>query len=108
MPYAHPVHGISSKLCRKACIIWLVNADTSCRAVNDNALRLAFFIFWGGFLASMYLAYISPSFAEELLGMTNDEIAQIPASRWDFAKYTQAVARDQCEQLQALVAKESS
>ncbi len=48
------------------------------------------------------------SFAEELLGMTNDEIAQIPTSRWDFAKYTQAVARDQCEQLQALVAKESS
>ncbi|MEY2989779.1 MAG: hypothetical protein RLZZ163_695, partial [Actinomycetota bacterium] len=27
----------------------------------------------------------------------------IPNSRWDFAKYAQAAARDQCEQLAAVV-----
>jgi hypothetical protein len=48
------------------------------------------------------------SFAEEIQDMTSEQIAQIPTSRWDFAKYTQAVARDQCEQLQALVLKDSS
>lgn len=35
---------------------------------RDNSLRLAFVIFWGLFLASMGLAYVSPKFAEEAMG----------------------------------------
>ena len=34
------------------------------------------------------------------------QIAAIDNERWDFAKYTQAVARDQCEQLAAVVGRE--
>lgn len=43
------------------------------------------------------------SFAAELTSMSSSEIEQIPNSRWDFAKYVQAAARDQCEQLAAVV-----
>jgi hypothetical protein len=42
-------------------------------------------------------------FAVELTTMSRPQIASIPNSRWDFAKYTQAAARDQCEQLAAVV-----
>lgn len=42
-------------------------------------------------------------FATELTTMSRSEIAAIPTSRWDFAKYAQAAARDQCEQLAAVV-----
>lgn len=42
-------------------------------------------------------------FAAELTTMSSLEIEQIPNSRWDFAKYVQAAARDQCEQLAAVV-----
>ena len=43
------------------------------------------------------------SLAAELTTMSSSEIEQIPNSRWDFAKYVQAAARDQCEQLSAVV-----
>lgn len=46
------------------------------------------------------------NFAAELTTMTESEISDIPNSRWDFAKYAQAVARDQCEQLAAVVEAE--
>lgn len=42
-------------------------------------------------------------FAEELQDMTKAQIEAIDNERWDFAKYAQAVARDQCEQLQRVV-----
>lgn len=42
-------------------------------------------------------------FAAELTTMSRPEIEQIPNTRWDFAKYAQAAARDQCEQLAAVV-----
>lgn len=38
------------------------------RLFQDNCLRLAFFAFWGVFLATMYLSYISPDFKLQLLG----------------------------------------
>jgi uncharacterized membrane protein SpoIIM required for sporulation len=38
------------------------------RLFHDNALRLAFCVFWGMFLAAGLSAYASPSFAEQLLG----------------------------------------
>src|SRR6056297_1597466 len=41
-------------------------------------------------------------FAEELSGLSRNQIAAIDNERWDFAKYTQAIARDQCEQLAAV------
>ena len=41
-------------------------------------------------------------FAAELTIMPPTEIEKIPNSRWDFAKYAQAAARDQCEQLSAV------
>lgn len=43
------------------------------------------------------------AFASELTTLSRSEIEQIPNSRWDFAKYAQAAARDQCEQLAAVV-----
>lgn len=43
------------------------------------------------------------NFAVELTSMSSSEIERIPHSRWDFAKYVQAAARDQCEQLAAVV-----
>jgi hypothetical protein len=43
------------------------------------------------------------AFASELESMSVDEIERIPNERWDFAKYAQAAARDQCEQLAAVV-----
>lgn len=43
------------------------------------------------------------AFAIELTTLSRSEIEQIPNSRWDFAKYAQATARDQCEQLAAVV-----
>lgn len=44
------------------------------------------------------------SFAAELTTMSSEQVQQIPNTRWDFAKYAQAAARDQCEQLAAVVA----
>ncbi|MGO8751201.1 MAG: stage II sporulation protein M [Thermoguttaceae bacterium] len=38
------------------------------RLFNDNALRLAFCIFWGPFLLSMFLAYSSREYAEQVMG----------------------------------------
>lgn len=39
------------------------------RLFHDNSLRLAFFVFWGVFLASMANAYLSPGrFAEQMVG----------------------------------------
>jgi uncharacterized membrane protein SpoIIM required for sporulation len=38
------------------------------RLYSDNALRLAFMLFWGIFIASMLLARSSPEYAHELLG----------------------------------------
>lgn len=43
------------------------------------------------------------NFAGELAGMSAADMAAIPTARWDFAKYAQAAARDQCRQLAALV-----
>jgi hypothetical protein len=43
------------------------------------------------------------NFAAELATMPKSQIARIPNSRWDFAKYAQAAARDQCEQLSGVV-----
>lgn len=43
------------------------------------------------------------NFAAQLTTMSSSQIQQIPNSRWDFAKYAQAAARDQCEQLAAVV-----
>lgn len=43
------------------------------------------------------------AFAIELTTLSRSEIEWIPNSRWDFAKYAQATARDQCEQLAAVV-----
>ena len=45
-------------------------------------------------------------FANELSGLTRAQIVAIENERWDFAKYTQAVARDQCEQLATVVGRE--
>ena len=45
-------------------------------------------------------------FAKELTSLTKDEIIDIDNERWDFAKYAQAVARDQCEQLAGVVGRE--
>lgn len=42
-------------------------------------------------------------FAEELTAMSRTEIESISNARWDFAKYAQGAARDQCEQLAAVV-----
>lgn len=41
--------------------------------------------------------------ADELAAMSREEIEAVPTSTWDFAKYAQAAARDQCEQLAAVV-----
>ena len=41
--------------------------------------------------------------ADELATMSRDEIEAVPTSTWDFAKYAQVAARDQCEQLAAVV-----
>ncbi len=38
------------------------------RLYHDGFLRLAFVLFWGFFLASMYLGYASPGFAESVVG----------------------------------------
>lgn len=38
------------------------------RLYSDNSLRLAFVLFWGFFLLAMYLAYRSPTFAEQIIG----------------------------------------
>ena len=42
--------------------------------------------------------------AREVESMTDTE--RLSSDRWDFAKYAQAVARDQCEQLQAVIDRE--
>lgn len=42
-------------------------------------------------------------FADELTTMSRTEIESISNERWDFAKYAQVTARDQCEQLAAVV-----
>ncbi len=42
--------------------------------------------------------------AREVESMSDTE--RLSSDRWDFAKYAQAVARDQCEQLQAVVGRE--
>lgn len=42
-------------------------------------------------------------FAAELPEMSAADFAAIPTTRWDFAKYVQAAARDQCRQLAVLV-----
>lgn len=38
------------------------------RLYRDNSLRLAFVIFWGFFLATMFMGYVSPEFAEGVCG----------------------------------------
>lgn len=38
------------------------------RLLHDNSLRLAFVIFWGMFIATALLGYVSPSVAENVLG----------------------------------------
>lgn len=45
-------------------------------------------------------------FAAELPEMSAADMAAIPTTRWDFAKYAQAAARDQCRQLAALVGEQ--
>lgn len=42
-------------------------------------------------------------FAGELRHMSTADRAAVPTTRWDFAKYAQAAARDQCRQLAALI-----
>ena len=42
-------------------------------------------------------------FAAELPQMSPADMAAIPATRWEFAKYAQAAARDQCRQLAGLI-----
>lgn len=42
--------------------------DVPRRLFNDNALRLAFCVFWGMFVLSMFLAYTTPGFAEKVIG----------------------------------------
>lgn len=41
--------------------------------------------------------------ADELATMSREELEAVPTSTWDFAKYAQVTARDQCEQLAAVV-----
>ena len=43
------------------------------------------------------------AFAVTLETLSAQEIAAVPDDEWDFAKYTQAVARDQCAQLARVV-----
>ena len=43
------------------------------------------------------------AFASTLETLSAEEIAAVPDDEWDFAKYTQAVARDQCAQLARVV-----
>ncbi|MAK39638.1 MAG: hypothetical protein CMH40_07410 [Micrococcales bacterium] len=43
------------------------------------------------------------AFAATLETLSAEEIAAVPNDEWDFAKYTQAVARDQCAQLARVV-----
>jgi uncharacterized membrane protein SpoIIM required for sporulation len=38
------------------------------RLYHDNSLRLAFVIFWGFFLATMFMGYVSTDFAETICG----------------------------------------
>jgi uncharacterized membrane protein SpoIIM required for sporulation len=38
------------------------------RLFRDNAVRLAFAVFWGTFLAAMVSSYLSPKFSEEVVG----------------------------------------
>lgn len=38
------------------------------RLYRDNSLRLAFVVFWGFFLSTMFMAYVSPGFAEQIVG----------------------------------------
>lgn len=47
------------------------------RLYRDNCLRIAFFLFWGMFLAAMGLANISPDFAERAVGA--DHLRQLEA-----------------------------
>ncbi|HJS06190.1 MAG TPA: stage II sporulation protein M [Pirellulales bacterium] len=49
---------------------WMVEVfrNVPRRLYSDNALRLAFVIFWGIFIASMLLARSSPEYAHELIG----------------------------------------
>ncbi len=48
--------------------------DVPQRLFHDNALRLAFVLFWGGFLGSMFLAYVSPHYTQQLVG--EDELTK--------------------------------
>jgi len=41
--------------------------DVPRQLYRDGALRLAFFVFWGMFLLSLWLAYTVPNFAQQLL-----------------------------------------
>lgn len=36
------------------------------RLYHDNCLRLAFVVFWGFFVATMFMSYVSPNFAETI------------------------------------------
>lgn len=42
--------------------------DLPQRLYHDNSLRLAFLIFWGFFIGTMFMAYVSPGFAETIVG----------------------------------------
>ena len=50
--------------------VWMHEAFVAVpqRLFRDNALRLAFCVFWGMFLAAGVTAYLSPSFAEQVIG----------------------------------------
>lgn len=54
------------------------------RLYRDGYLRLAFVLFWGFFLASMYLGYASPGFAESVIG--EDELRSAEEMHADSAQ----------------------
>jgi len=60
--------------------------DVPQRLFSDNFLRLAFVLFWGPFLLSMWLVHVNPGYAESVVGegMLNklaDDFAHPPGDR---------------------------
>ncbi len=62
--------------------------DVPRRLFNDNALRLAFCVFWGMFVLSMFLAYTRPGFAEKVIG--KDSLSSLES---DFSQSVQGAPR---------------
>lgn len=63
------------------------------RLFQDNCVRLAFFLFYGVFVASMLAAYLSPAFADRVVGKESlQQIEEMHAHSVDGTDFNQAQA----------------